>query len=297
MREGHCRVGEGRHQRAELLTVLRALEDPGLRSAQKCQRLQDFLHVRVVPVLVEAQVIVPPVRHARMPFQDVAGQIQVEQFDFLLDRLGEPVVHGGHHGGAGHECVVLGLGSRVAGVDAEDVRPLSERRDRILALPVRQRAPARIGGDEIHQMGGAGSRHPDDDEGFLDRDRLDLGIPLDEVGQREPVAQQANHSLPQRRTGELGQTFVGFDRGHVRGQAVVEAVGVVQVVSPPGLVDRFGKHLIDVEFDVFGLGELQNLTLDVGQLGRRQIVEVDVSDVAGPQNPRGRLLDLVPNAD
>jgi DNA-binding IclR family transcriptional regulator len=128
-------------------------------------------------------------------------------------------------------------------------------------------------------MRGTGSRHPDDDEGLLDSDRLDLGIPLDEVGQRQPVPQQANHSLPQGRAGELGQAFVGFDRGHVRGQALTEAVGVVQVVAYPRLVHGFGEHPVDAEFDVFGLGELQNLTLDIGQLGRRQIVEVDVAYV------------------
>jgi hypothetical protein len=42
-----------------------------------------------------------------MPFQDVRGQIEVEEFDFLLDRLGEAVVHGSHHRGADHECVVF----------------------------------------------------------------------------------------------------------------------------------------------------------------------------------------------
>src|SRR5271166_439162 len=126
-------------------------------------------------------------------------------------------------------------------------------------------------------MSGPRSRHPHDDEGLLQPDRLDLGIPLDEVGQRQPVPQQANHSLPQGRASELGQAFVGFDRGHVRGQAVTEAVGVVQVVTHTCLVDGFDKHPIDVEFDGLGLGELQNLTLDIGQLRRRQIVEVDVA--------------------
>ena len=78
--------------------------------------------------MVEAQVVVAPIRHARMPFQNVAGQIEVEEFDFLLDRLGEPVVHGGHDGGAGHQRVMFGLGSRVAGVDAEDVGALAAGR-------------------------------------------------------------------------------------------------------------------------------------------------------------------------
>ncbi len=130
-------------------------------------------------------------------------------------------------------------------------------------------------------MGGAGARHPDHDEGLLDRDRLDLRIALDEVGQRQPVTQQADHSLPQRRAGELGQAFIGFDGGHVCDQAPCEAVGVVQVVSHAGRSDRLGKHPITVEFDVFGLGELQNLALNVGEFGRCQIVESDLSSVRG----------------
>ncbi|EUA86781.1 hypothetical protein I551_7006 [Mycobacterium ulcerans str. Harvey] len=63
-------------------------------------------------------------------------------------------------------------------------------------------------------------------------------------------------------------------------QAVSEAVGVAKVVADPGLVHSFGEQCRDVEFDVSGLGELQNLALDVGQHGPRQIVKVDVSDVS-----------------
>ena len=36
--------------------------------------------------------------------------------------------------------------------------------------------------------------------------------------------------------------------------------------STPGLVDGFGEHPVDVEVDVVGLGEVQDLTLDIGQL-------------------------------
>jgi hypothetical protein len=57
------------------------------------------------------------------------------------------------------------------------------------------------------------------------------------------------------------------------------SVGVVQVGADAGLPDRFGEHLVDVEFDVVGLGELQDLTLDIGQPGQGQVVEVDVRDV------------------
>ena len=141
-------------------------------------------------------------------------------------------------------------------------------------------------------MRGPRSRHPDDDERLLDLDGLDFGIPLEELGQRQPIAQQANHALPQRGSGELGQAVVGFDRGDVCGQPVTEAVGVVEVADP-GLLDRLGEHLIDAEVDGPGFGELQDLPLDVGELGRRQIVEVDVSDVAAYRS-QGRSSSSLP---
>jgi hypothetical protein len=128
-------------------------------------------------------------------------------------------------------------------------------------------------------MSGPRPRHPDDDERLLDLDGLDFRVPLEEFGQRQPIAQQADHTLPQRGAGELGQTLVGFDRGDMRGQPVAESVGIVEVADA-GLLDRLGDHLVDAEVDGPGLGVVQNLPLDVGELGRRQIVEVDVSDVA-----------------
>jgi hypothetical protein len=78
----------------------------------------------------------------------------------------------------------------------------------------------------------------------------------------------------------LPQAVVGFDRGNVCGQAITETVRVVQIADT-SLLDGLGEHPIDVELDLFGLGEFQNLTLEIGQLRRCQIVEIDVSDV-GP---------------
>jgi hypothetical protein len=129
-------------------------------------------------------------------------------------------------------------------------------------------------------MGRTGSRHPDDDERLLDGDRLDFGMPLDQFGQRQSVAQQANHPLPQGRARELGQAGVGLDSGRVCGQPARETVRVVQVVADTGRLNGFGEHPIDVELDAFGLGEFQNPALDIGQPGRGQIFEVDVVDVA-----------------
>ena len=83
------------------------------------------------------------------------------------------------------------------------------------------------------------------------------------------------------RADQLGQAVVGFDRADVGGQPVPESVGVVQIVATR-LLDGLGEHPLDVELDASGLGELQDLTLDIGQPRRRQIVEIDISDVGSP---------------
>ncbi len=77
---------------------------------------------------------------------------------------------------------MFGFGARVTRINTENVRALSAGGDGILALPIRQGAPAWVGGNEIHQMRGARTRHPDDDDWLFDRDGFDLGIPLNELG-------------------------------------------------------------------------------------------------------------------
>ena len=169
--EGDGGVGEGGHQRSELLGMLRRLEHPGPRAAQKRQRLQDFLQVGVVAGVVQAEIEVAPARNAGVPLEDVAGHVEVEQLDLLLDGLGEAVVHRRHVRGAGHQRLVLGLDPGVAGIDAEHVGSLPEGGNRILALPVRQCPPPRVRGDQVHQMCRPRAGHADHDQRPLDRDR------------------------------------------------------------------------------------------------------------------------------
>ena len=65
------------------------------------QRLENRAHIGVVLVLVQPEVEVAPLRHPAMPLQHIAREVEVEDLDLLLDRLGEPVVHRldqrGHH--------------------------------------------------------------------------------------------------------------------------------------------------------------------------------------------------------
>ena len=192
---------------------------------RKVNACSTFFMYAVVAGLVEAEVEVPPAGHAGMPFQHVAGEVQVEDLDLLLDRLGEAVVHRRGGGRADHHGVVLVLRPGVPRIDAVDVRALPRNRQWLLAFPVRQRSAARIRGEQVDQMRGARARHSDDDERLLDRDRLDLGVALEQIGQRQPVAQQPHHPLAQRAADQLGQAVVGLDRPDVGRDAIPEPVG------------------------------------------------------------------------
>ena len=180
---GECdrSVGEGVHQRPKLLGMLRGLQHPGLRTPEEGQRLQHFLHVGVVLGLVECQVGVAPTRHAGQPFQDVAGEIQIEEFDLFLDRLGKLVVHGRHQRHVGQHGIVFSPGAGVARIDPEHIGSAAAGRDGFLTLPVRQRPPTPVSRKQIHQVRGSRSRHTNHDDRLLDLDRLDLRVAPDQI--------------------------------------------------------------------------------------------------------------------
>ena len=228
--------------------------------------------------LVEAEVEVAPARHAGVPFQHVAGEVQVEDLDLFFDRLGEAVVHRGGGRSADHHRVVLVLRAGVPRVDSVNVGALPRNRQRLLAFPVRQRAAPRIGGQQVDQMRRARAGHADDDEGLLDRDRLDLGMPFEQFGQRQPVAQQPHDALAQRPADQLGQAVVGLDRPDVGSDAIPEPVGGGEVVDAC-FGDPLGDHPLDVQVDVAALGVLEDLPLDIGQLRSGQIVETELLEI------------------
>ena len=227
--------------------------------------------------LIQSEVVVAPLGHPRVPFQHIGRQIEVAEFDLLLDGFGELVVHGRHQGRAGHQGVVLGFGTGVPGVGAGGVRTPAAGGDRLLTLPVGQRAAARIAGDQVDQMRRSGARHTDDDQWPLDLDVCDLGIAREQVVQRQPVAKQPNDSAAQGVTTELAQTGIGLDGRDVCTQTIIEtplpevAAGIVDT----GLGDRLGLHLLEVEHHLPGFGVVEDLPLDVGQHGIGQIVEID----------------------
>ena len=77
---------------------------------------------------------------------------------------------------------------------------------------------------------------------------------------------------------------VGLDRPDVGRDPVPESVGGREVVDAR-LGDGFLGHPLDVEVDVTALGVVEDLSLHIGQLGSRQIVEAELRAVTRSHSP------------
>ena len=114
-------------------------------------------------------------------------------------------------------------------------------------------------------MGGSRSGHADHDQRPVDLDGTDLGVALEQFGQRQPVAQQPDHPGAQCVSGQLAQTGIaldGIDVGLQSGRVPVIGGEVVDASLSHGL----GQHRLEVENHRTGLG----------QHGVGQIVEIDL---------------------
>ena len=173
-------------------------------------------------------------------------------------------MHGRHQGHVGQHCVVFGPGASVPRIDPEDIGPAATGGDGFLALPVGQGPTTPIGSQQIDQVGGARTRHSHHDDRLLDLDRLDLRVPPDQIGQRDPIAQQPDDPGAQGAARQLGQVGVSLDCVHMGTEACGEIARVPQIVGTragDGLVD----HLVNIEGDRARFGVVKNLSLAIGQ--------------------------------
>ncbi len=74
---------------------------------------------------------------------------------------------------------------------------------------------------------------------------------------------------------------VGLDRPDVGRDSIPESVGGREIVDAR-LGDGFLGHPLDVEVDATAFGVVEDLSLHIGQLGGRQIVETELRAVALP---------------
>jgi hypothetical protein len=136
----------------QLLEVLRRLEHPAVRSAKPLERLQRRLEIRVVRPLIERQVVIAPARRGAEPLEPVGREVEVLDLDLLVHVLGRHVVHRLQQRHPRGGLLVLDETPHVPRIAAVAARPFAGDRNGLEALPVRQRAQARVGGDQVHEV-------------------------------------------------------------------------------------------------------------------------------------------------
>ena len=144
--------------------MLRRLQHPTARAPQEREHLQHLFHVRVVRALVEREVEVAPGRHTGQPFECVRREVEVLELDLLLDRARVLVVHRPQERHHLDLRLVVAPAPLEPRIHAVTVGPVTRARTRLAALPVGQRAQPRVGGHQVHEVGRARSRQPDDDD-------------------------------------------------------------------------------------------------------------------------------------
>ena len=171
--------GKVRIRRTELLQMLGRLEDPAVGAALPLQGLEHLLEILVVGRLVVGEVVVAPARHGGDPLEKIRGEVERLQLDLLVDVLGSHVVHGPQQGQQRILTLEALATAREPRMLAVGSGRLARNGDGLEALPVGQGAQARVGGDQVEQVGGARAREARDDDGPRDLDVQDLRVASD----------------------------------------------------------------------------------------------------------------------
>src|SRR5438309_1243763 len=115
-------------------------------------------------MLVQTEIEVAPLRYAGMPFQHIAGEVEVEEFDFLFDGRGEPIMHWLQDGGQLSRLLMFGSTSAVSRIDPVDAWAFAPQWRWLLAFPVRQCASPVVRCDQVDQMCCSRPRKANDDD-------------------------------------------------------------------------------------------------------------------------------------
>src|SRR5262249_2850656 len=142
-RQRDRRVRKRLYERGQLLEMLRRLQYPSTRTAQETQHLQLPAQERVVHALVEREIGVAPPRHARVPFEGVRAEIEVDELAVLLDAPRWAVVHVLRERRGVLTGLPVGVAPRVPRIESVAARTVAGHGNRLGALPPRQRSKAR----------------------------------------------------------------------------------------------------------------------------------------------------------
>ncbi len=275
-------VGEDRPERAELGEVLRRLEDPPggrplVAVAQVGAHLEHPAQVAVGLGLVGGVEPVAVAGEGDAGLEEHGGEVQGQQLDLLVHVVGRHLVHA-HE--VGHGVVDEAEGGVRAGAAGVGVRwgtvgcdPLGVAQHGLERLPIGQRAQARVGGQQIVEVGGPGAGQAGDDDRSLEGQVEDLGVAGDLVLDEQAVDQQLGEQGVLRHQPHRAQAGVVGELVAQQAQRFEEA-GVAEVVEPGRLRGGVHQHRRP-ERQVGGEwpDRRQDLGDVVGEARRGQVVE------------------------
>ena len=112
------------------------------------------------------------------------------------------------------------------------------RRNRLEALPVRQRAQLRDLAEEVVQVRGSGARQAEDHDRRFDAFVADLRVLAQQLGEAQPRGEQAEQQLPRHRAAERREVRLALERirsarAAVRGTTRRRSRRVARAAAPP----------------------------------------------------------------
>ena len=262
-------------QRAELLEVLRRLEQPARPGRpQELEHLEEDLHGPVGVGLVAPAVPAGVRGDLVARLEEHRGEVDRQELDLLVGAVGAHLVHGREerHRRVDHRQRQLGaLEPRVGLVGR---RPAVARRDRFEALPVRQVAEPGVGRQQVEQVAGARARQAEHDDGRLHRDVEDLGVAVEQPGQAQPGREQPDDQLTGLEAAHRAELAVGLDRRDqgLEGLDEPRVAEVVEALAPHRLGPQLGGVERLVGTDPHRVVQLEE---PLGQLGIGQVVDAD----------------------
>ncbi len=225
------------------------------------------------------EVVVAPPWCACHPLEVVVGEVRRHELVLLMNMIGVHRMHGGDERCSGLHRLPRSLATGPSWVDSGRSRRLAGVRHRLVRLPQRQRPESRVGGQEIDQVGGAGSWQADDDQRRLDPDVQDLRVVPEEVTDPEPVGRGANRITEHQHAAESRALDVRVHFVELDGEPLAEAVRS-EVVQPDTAYCLFA-HGVDGKRCGLRVAVLDPHSLHTTEDGRAEVVDVDITGHTG----------------
>jgi hypothetical protein len=192
-----------------------------------------------------------------------------------VDVLGRHVVHRHDQRHVGDHLPIRREAPRMTRVAPVAPRAFAANGNRLHRLPVRQRAQARVGADQVQEMCRAGARHARDDQRPLELHIEDLRVTPQEILEAQPVGRVAHEIREGAEPSERVEPRVLLDRLALQRQARAEII--VPEFGEFRALRRRGEDRLDAELHRLRLRVRNGLRLRARQRGLREVGDADLA--------------------